>query len=399
MSSDKNAIFTDLRLFKVLKSFIWNILRLIRHSVQILRALRYLFLKRTKDRKTVFFIANSITGGGAERVAAILASELSSCYHAIVICSVKSPSKSRYPLSPNVDLIYLPFYILNDNTPNRFLSGFTRLIKRRQNAFASVSLVFNSNALNISSRANDKVICCERNNPLKHERDKERFELIQSIYERADHVVFQSSIVRDLFSEKVREHCSILPNPISVTCCRKAETRHRIVTCGRLHAQKNHPMLIRAFHRFSRIHPEYTLSIYGKGFMQSELQELIDSLSLQNSVFLEGRSTHIHEDIADAELFVLSSDYEGLSNALLEAMMMGFPCISTDCEGSTDVIENGVNGLLVSRGSEEELLSAMLYMAEHETLREEMGQKAMQTAQRFKREKVAEEWKNMIETV
>ena len=79
--------------------------------------------------------------------------------------------------------------------------------------------------------------------------------------------------------------------------------------------------------------------------------------------------------------------------------MMGFPCISTDCEGSTDVIENSVNGLLVSRGSEEELLSAMLFMAEHEAEREEMGRKAMQTAERFKREKVVEEWKKLIETV
>ena len=73
------------------------------------------------------------------------------------------------------------------------------------------------------------------------------------------------------------------------------------------------------------------------------------------SVFLEGNRSDVHTLIRDAEIFVLASDYEGLSNALLECMTMGIACISTDCEGSTDVIRDGENGLLVRRGDEKGL--------------------------------------------
>lgn len=126
---------------------------------------------------------------------------------------------------------------------------------------------------------------------------------------------------------------------------------------------------------------------------------LINSLNIQDSVTLEGRSAQVNKDIADAEIFVLSSDFEGLSNALLEAMMMGFPCISTDCEGSTDVIEDGVDGLLIHRGNEDELVSSMLILAENEEYRERLGVQAKITAERFKSEIVSQEWAELIERV
>lgn len=105
------------------------------------------------------------------------------------------------------------------------------------------------------------------------------------------------------------------------------------------------------------------------------------------------------KDIADAEFFALSSDFEGLSNALLEAMAMGFPCVSTDCEGSTDVIENGANGLLVPRGDENAMLQAMLTLAEREEYREQLGKQAKRTSARFNKKRVAEEWAEMIERI
>lgn len=176
-------------------------------------------------------------------------------------------------------------------------------------------------------------------------------------------------------------------------------TKRRIVNVGRLEEQKNQDLLIRAFSRFHESHPAYTLSIYGEGALRGKLKEKIKSLNLQNVVHLEGRSNQIHQAISDVEIFVLSSDYEDLSNALLEAMMMGFPCISTDCEGSTDVIENGVNGLLIHRGEEDELVSALTLLAENAELGENLGGMARETTKRFRRSEVCQEWAEMIEQV
>lgn len=372
----------------------WKALRYLYFRPPVFWSLRYLLRKKVEGRKTVFVMIHALSGGGAERVGTILASELTAYYHVVLLYREKR--NDPFPISPEVDTMFVP----SSWKPEKESGWFPRYIKalkKRQGACVSISLLYYMNALNVSSRANDKIICSERNNPTKNEYDVGRFDHIQLLYERADHVVFQSTTVRDLFNDKVKSHCSILPNPVGVTCLRKEKTKHRIINCARLVPQKNQAMLIRAFHTFLQSHPDYTLSIYGEGYLQEYLATLIKDLNLQDAITLEGKSSSIHSDIADAEFFVLSSDFEGLSNALLEAMMMGFPCISTDCEGSTDVIEHGKNGLLIQRGNEEELLAAMLLLADNDTYREQLGHEAIITAERFKRDKVAEKWAQLAE--
>ena len=358
------------------------------------------FLKnRSGEKKTVFIMVHALTNGGAERVSAVLASELSKRYHIVLLTRYeRGEHVESYRIPKQLDRIFLPIPHSEDFQNEGYAVRCVRRLKKAQNACASISLLYEMNALNVASRANDAVICCERNNPEKS-LDSDRIEEIRQLYEKADHVVFQSEIVRNLFSDSIKAHSTILPNPVGVTCLRKAVTGHRIVTCGRLTEQKNHAMLIRAFSEFHLRHPEYTLSIYGKGKLWDELEQLIDELDLRGCVKLEGRSSTIHEDISDAEIFVLSSDYEGLSNALLEAMMMGFPCITTDCEGSTDVIVNGENGLMIHRGSQQELTQALLRYAEDPDFREKMGLGAKATAQSFRKEAVAEKWSELIERV
>ena len=344
---------------------------------------------------------SALKGGGAQRVVARLASRLSSRYHVTLLCA--ADKKGSFEIDPKVEIVCIPRELWDFHRRFPQLARWIKALKNARGAYASISFLHDMNALNVESRANDKVVCSERENPLKSVFDASRIENVRSCYERADHVVFQSERVRSLFSDAIRAHSTILPNPVGVTCERKPETKRRIVNVGRLIAQKNQDLLIRAFGRFHEFHPEYSLSIYGAGIgdtsLEGELRSLVATLGLQNAVILEGESDQICEDIADAEFFVLSSDFEGLSNALLEAMTMGFPCVSTDCEGSTDVIENGVNGLLVPRGDEDAMFKAMLTLAEQEEYREQLGKQAKKTLERFKEEKVAEEWAEMIERI
>ena len=368
-------------------------------AIPYILSLRYFLRGKDAKRKSIFLISYGFKGGGVQRVVTTLASELAARFR-VTLLYVGS-EKGIYPISPNVEIARITEELFDH--PERFawLARWIRALKKRRGVYASISFLYLMNSMNVASKADDIIVCTERNNPSKNEFEASLFEKIKKLYEQADHVVFQSERVRSLFNDAVKSHSSILPNPVGVTCERKSETKRRIVNAGRLVAQKNQALLIRAFRRFHDIHPEYSLSIYGEGFRETDvegkLRSLIEELDLRDSVILEGLSTRICEDIADAEFFVLSSDFEGMSNALLEAMMMGFPCVSTDCEGSTDVIEDGVNGLLIPRGDEDALFKAMLTLAEQEEYRERLGRQAKITAERFKKEKVAEEWAEMIE--
>ena len=151
----------------------------------------------------------------------------------------------------------------------------------------------------------------------------------------------------------------IIPNPIEKISIGKVKKEKVIINVGKLMDQKNQKLLIKAFSKIADKYPEYKLKIYGEGPKRKELESLVKELGLSEKVEMPGWTPDIFDKVAAAELFVLSSDYEGLSNALLEAMMLGVPCISTDCAGSNEIIRNNINGILVPAGGLKELVSAM----------------------------------------
>lgn len=368
-------------------------LKKIRNEIRALQIfLKGDFVRPHFDGKKVLFIMiGSLNRGGAQRVASVLASELSDYYHVSLL--IRRDEEKAYPLDEKVEVIKLPNRGLNSKQFRRYVI----LLKKLRRPVASISFMFDSNGMNIWGRCKCKKICCERNNPAK--KMPELFDETVEQYRKADHVIFQSEIVRDLYDENIKDHSTILPNPVSVTCYASPETRHRIVTVGRLHPQKNQAMLIRAFASFCEEHHDYTLSIYGEGELEHTLKELASELGIGDKVLFHGNIENIHPEIADAEMFVLSSEYEGLSNALLEAMMMGIPCISTACEGSTDVISDGKNGILTPVGDKQALLQAMEHLAGDKDLRNKIAKEGRKTGKNFRKEVVVGKWIEVIERV
>ena len=354
-------------------------------------AVRPLAGEEDPDRPGVLIMCSSLYGGGAERVACHLACGLVK-RHRVFMVYIQDKGET-YPLDPDIQILAMPKF---RGTWQEVMDGrieYVRQVKKLLKIRAAVSFMFTMNKVNVRSGGDLKVICSERNNPAK--RDPEHLKEIEGLYEKADHVVFQSRAVRDLFSQKVRDHAGIIVNPVAVSCGR-TESRHRIVNVGRLVPQKDQAMLIRAFAAFRRDHDGYTLSFYGIGELAEELQDLADRLGLGDAVQFHGQVRNVHAAVADAEMFVLSSVYEGLSNALLECMMMGLPCISTRCEGSVDVIRSGENGILVDIGSEEQMTEAMTRLAEDAALRERLGAQARETSAQFRTERVLEQWEQLI---
>lgn len=145
---------------------------------------------------------------------------------------------------------------------------------------------------------------------------------------------------------------------------------NRIVAVGRLSNQKNYQMLIEAFSIIKDDFPQCNLEIYGEGPLRDELDSLIKKYGLSDRVFLMGAFPDVLERIYGSRLFVMSSKYEGMPNALMEAMSMGIPVISTDCPcgGPSELIQDGVNGFLCENGDPVALSRKMSYVLRKDNL-------------------------------
>jgi glycosyltransferase involved in cell wall biosynthesis len=208
--------------------------------------------------------------------------------------------------------------------------------------------------------------------------------------------VLQTDRARKYFPEVVQRNSIVIVNPIDINTYAIEQSKPRIVSAGRLVKQKNQIMLVKAFKQIHDKYPEYSLTIYGEGELREEIEEQIIKLDLKEAVDLPGNLTNVHDEMKDAYMFVLSSDYEGLSNSLLEAMMMGLPCISTDCSGSDEVIIDRYNGILVPRGNQEQLSEAMKLLIDDKELTKKIGRNAMTSSEKFSTKNVINKWDKII---
>ena len=205
----------------------------------------------------------------------------------------------------------------------------------------------------------------------------------------------QNEEQKSYFSKKIQRKTFVVPNPISDGFIAEPRVYNSqakiIVNAGRLHKQKNQKMLILAMEQMQAKYPELVLKIYGEGAEQDALNQLIRSHGLEGVVQLCGRSENMRAVYAEADVFVLSSDFEGMPNALMEAMAMGLPCISTNCPtGPKDLIEDMKNGMLIPVGATEQLVQRLKQLCEDAELRRTLGERARQDIQqKYKTEIIA----------
>lgn len=223
--------------------------------------------------------------------------------------------------------------------------------------------------------------------------------------------VFQTPDAMRFFSQKFQEKSRIIFNPLSEKflntqdkVSHSAIRKKEIVTVGRVSRPKNQLLLIRAFQIILKKKPEYILKIYGEIQEQDcyeELQRYIDNAGLQNKVFFMGVTDTLREEIQNAAVFVLSSDYEGMPNALIEAMVLGLPCIATNCPcgGSALLVQNEISGILVPTGQVEPLWQALDYMLSNPEKAEAMGQNAKKILEKVQPDKICDEWIKYISEI
>lgn len=173
----------------------------------------------------------------------------------------------------------------------------------------------------------------------------------------------------------------------------------KIVSVGRMDANKNHEMQLRAFAGLKDKYPEYTLVIYGDGELRSYIEETAEELGIAKRVFLPGVVQDVAERIGQASLFLLTSYSEGVSNALIEALALGLPVIATDVPsgGTEELMKDGVNGLIIPAGEQAALERAMDRLLGDPAYAQQLGREAARIQERLAPERVNPLWKAYFE--
>lgn len=338
-----------------------------------------------------------MAGGGTERVIAVLSNYFVKHNNEITILLTAS-DKIEYELDSRIELIQL-----GGETGGRLGGRLQRIIglrnyfrKHKETIYLSFGTETNMFAILSSFSMNRKLIVSERSNPLTCTFSKSR----NILYSFAKCFVFQTEDAMKCFPEKIRKRSRVIPNPVSdkVPDRYEGERRKEIVAVGRLGKEKNHRLLLEAFADFTQVIAGYTLKIYGKGPLKQELLIYAEELGISKSVFFADFVPDVLERIKDSSMYVLSSDYEGISNSLLEAMAMGLPAISTDCPigGSRMLIKNHVNGILVPIGDRKALSEAMIKFAVDGKFAEKISVEAYKVKDDYSVYNIAQKWIQMI---
>lgn len=348
-------------------------------------------------KKEILIVTGSLRRGGAERVISILSNELVKKGWKIHICTMLF-SAIGYELNPKIDVIDLSCENRNQiiDTPRMIKALRETIMKLEPDAVVSFMLTINIVTWMATRGLKVRFIPSERNDPSATGRGKIKHWLSCKAYASSYKTVFQTERARKYYSIRIQQNGVIIPNPVKVDQFRDSNPKHKIVSVGRLEPQKNRRLLIEAFSDVYKKYPEYTLDIYGEGSQENELKQLILELGLNNSVVLHGNVNDVHRQIADAEMFVLSSDYEGLSNALLEAMMMGLPCITTDCAGAAEAVENGVDGIIIPIRDRNKMTEAMEKLISDASLRKQFSEKAVEHSKQFQVGNVIAQWEQLF---
>ncbi|MBR4538301.1 MAG: glycosyltransferase [Clostridia bacterium] len=354
--------------------------------------------------KKIAIIVHGLSSGGAERVASLLASYLAeNRYEVLFICAYHTPeedSKAPYPLDSRVTVKYIP--VKTKISPLRFMTRSVR-IRQAVKAFSPdwvVSLITYEAILTTFSKY--PVVYSLRNDPGRSMAQGFRSKLLLFMFSRSKKIVFQSQGARDFFQGKIKEKSVVIPNPINtkeLPLWTDYAHEKKFMTACRLRGQKNLPMLVEAFSMVHKEHPDYTLEIYGQGDQENVIKEKIQSLHAESYVFLKGFSADVHGVMARSSGFVLSSNHEGLSNSMLEALCMGVPCVCTDCPpGSVrEYIVSGENGFLTKVGDAQDMKEKICALIENQDLSPAFAQKNLAVRQKMDVEFICKEWAQLFE--
>lgn len=390
--------------------------------------------------KEIVFLIKVMLGGGAERVISLLSRAASENGHKVsLILTHQSKSdavlrdvdekvsvislpdeigrQKSFSVIPKMLMLWARFVgklgfeekssVLKYHSRNyRSVLWMKKYFKKHGNSSA-VAFLYDSIFLTLLSKnKTTKVIISERGDPAQSSDSKTVAAFMKTEFTKADGIVFQSPDAQKWYEENTPAKGIVIFNPVKPDLPEPycGERKKRIINFCRISSQKNLMMLVDAFAEFHKDFPDYELDIIGDpvgndadGYIDT-VNEHIRNCSCENCIHIMPSRKDIHEYVKDYAMFVSSSDFEGMSNSMLEAMAVGLPCVCTDCPagGARAVIRDGENGLLTPVGDSHALCLAMKKVAENPALSTKLSQNSVKIREEQSVDKITEKWMELI---
>lgn len=389
--------------------------------------------------KEITFLMKVMNGGGAERVISLLTkafsernyavtliithqslsdADLSDIDKSIKVVSLTDEVKKEKPKAFFAKLIMfyarlvgkfssekssvLKYYSRNFD----FINLLKKYFRIHKNSVA-VAFLYDSIFLTLlSRRRTNKVIISERGDPRQSSGSKTVAAFMKNEFPKADNIVFQSPDAKKWYEENTSASGSVIFNPVKADLPAPyfGVRKKCIVNFCRISSQKNLEMLVEAFSIFHKEYPEYELDIIGDcvgnntdGYLD-KINKKIRFLDCDDCIRIYPARKDIHNHIKDYAMFVSSSDFEGMSNSMLEAMAIGMPVVCTDCPagGARAIIKNEENGLLVPVGDAQKTYEAMKKIADNDVFAQKLSENAVKIRNELSVEKIIEKWVEII---
>ncbi|HCK69589.1 MAG TPA: glycosyltransferase family 4 protein [Nitrospina sp.] len=359
------------------------------------------------SRGRLTFVIHQISAGGAERVLTLLANELCKKGWSVTLLTFDSGSEPVF-FELHSGVQHWPLSLMREQ------GGWWKAIKvhflrpwvlrraiRKSRPDAVIAFLERMNILTLMATIGLKipVIVSERNHPVFN---TSKFLSLsrQAVYKMSACLVLQTHDAGAFFSSSIPK--SVIPNPILVPeypapVLKSEASSQTLVAMGRLCSQKGFDFLLNAFAPLGNKFPEWVLEIWGEGAQRGNLENLRDELGLRERVRFPGLTKEHYKTMAEADIFVLSSRYEGFPNVLGEAMACGLPVVSFDCpSGPSEMIQDGVNGLLVPPENIQELSSSLERLMASVELRNTLGEQARKITESYSLDKIVQSWEELI---
>ena len=345
----------------------------------------------------------TLSHGGAERVISIIANYLAAKKYDITILTwLDSPI--FYKIENSVIVYSIEKECKSSNLFKKMIWFRRYISKHKPDLLLSFLAIFNIVTLISLLGLGIKIIVCERNDPRYTPFGKTRRLIRNLVYHLADGILTQTDNNKAYFSTLLQKKTKVIYNPIflNIDYIGKAlllPHDKTIISVARLEPQKNQLMLIDAFAEFEKMNPQYNMIILGEGNYRNILEQRIRELGLSEKIYLPGVVYNVFDYLSKAQFFVLSSNFEGMPNTLLEAMCIGLPCISTKVSGAIDLIEDGKNGFLVDIGDNHSMAIKMNKIANDIELQKSLGKTASKLYEQLNVNVICKEWESYINSM